>query len=73
MQDSDLWALERQLWRDPDDDEYMCMDGVDLYFERRTSDAYYTASGNGSCEVPFAVRAVVYKAMKISGGPSFRF
>ncbi|WP_158014051.1 hypothetical protein [Sphingomonas sanxanigenens] len=71
---SELWTYERQTWRDPaDEDDYMCIHGVDLLFERRLDDTYYTASGNGSCEVPGEVRAVLYKAMEMAGGPAFHF
>ena len=73
MDESGLWTYERQAWRDEDGEDYLCIDGVYLYVERQAGGTYYTASGNGSCEVPPEVRAVIYKAMKMSGGPHFHF
>jgi hypothetical protein len=66
MADATMFKYYPEFWIDKDLDA-MCLDGIQLVFERRNNAGFGISTSNAQCTTPPAVRAIAVKFIDISG------
>ena len=59
-----LWAIHPQFYVVPDE---ICIDGMELIFERVDGDGYRFANGNVPCTAPLGIRIAAARMIEVAG------
>lgn len=60
----DMWKFERGSWADPDD---ICVDGLEMVFERADAAGYRHAHANAACDAPGRLQRATRLWLQIAG------
>jgi hypothetical protein len=60
-----LWSSQSQVYGMSD--EYICIDGEEMAFERANADGYRVAAANAQCGAPSELLAVARKIIELAG------
>lgn len=66
-----MFTLYPEFWRSPDGDE-ICVDGMELIFERVDANGYRFSTANAQCNAPPAMRDAAYILFEIARAPALR-
>lgn len=62
-----LWTLYPETWDVSDEDEQICLDGIDILLERVDSKGYGISQGNSPCTAPQEMLDVMNKMIETAG------